>query len=158
MVKVKRNGKAGVLYGSLHELHEVDVLGIFSCSGRSLENEGRVLLHRGLSDALHDFHVVDVEGADGITAGIGRLEHLGCCDKWHGLCSFQNVVSSILFAVRVDFKHNQPCSKRFDISDIVGDNNGCPSRKCLFQIIDGEGAGLVVEPLEGLVDEKGLPI
>ena len=67
----------------LDQLHEIHVLGIRTRALGDLENDRR-LLHRGrLGDALNDFHVVDVERADGIVAFIRLLKHLGRGNKTH---------------------------------------------------------------------------
>ena len=59
------------------------MLGICARALGDLENDRR-LLHRGrLGDALNDFHVVDVERADGIVAFIRLLKHLGRGNKTH---------------------------------------------------------------------------
>ena len=67
----------------LDQLHEIHMLGIRARALGDLENDRR-LLHRGrLGDALNDFHVVDVERADGIVAFIRLLKHLGRGNKTH---------------------------------------------------------------------------
>ena len=67
----------------LDQLDEVHVLGIRARALGNLKNHRR-LFHRGrLGDALNDFHVVDVERADGIMAFIRLLKHLGRGNKTH---------------------------------------------------------------------------
>ena len=56
---------------------------------------GALHLLAGLGDALHDLHIVDVEGADGVAAVIGLLKHfLGCyqCHNHHLLFRNNNLL------------------------------------------------------------------
>ena len=54
MVKVQADGKARVLKGRLYELHQIDVLGIFSGPCRHLQDERRLLLRRRLRNPLNN--------------------------------------------------------------------------------------------------------
>ena len=40
-----------------------------------LEDDRRLLLAAGFGDALDDLHIIDIESTDGVTAGVGFLEH-----------------------------------------------------------------------------------
>ena len=84
MVQMHHDGQIGVLNGGLDHLHEVDVLGILARARAHLQNEGGIFHLGALGDALDDFHVVDVEGADGVTALVSLFEHLFAVDHWHG--------------------------------------------------------------------------
>ena len=86
--QVKAGGFLGVGDGGLDELHQVDVLGILAGAGGDLQDQGSLLLDRGLGDALDDLHVVDVESADGVAAVIGFLEHLSGSYDRHVTHSF----------------------------------------------------------------------
>ena len=79
VVQVQGHGQAGVLDGGLHQLPQVDGLGILPGPGRHLEDQRGVDLLGCLGDALDDLHIVDVKGADGIAPGIGLLEHFCGC-------------------------------------------------------------------------------
>ena len=63
---------------SFYELNQIRVVGVSAGSLGYLQNDRGFLLLAGLGDALDDFHVVDVERADGVAAVIGLLEHFGC--------------------------------------------------------------------------------
>ena len=69
--------------GSLDQLHQIGVVGIGARALGNLQDDGGLQLAAGLGDALHDLHVVDVEGADGVAASIGLLEHLGTGNESH---------------------------------------------------------------------------
>ena len=78
---------AAVGNGCLCQRHEVRRLGVLPRACGDLQDDGGLNLTCCLGDRLHDLHVVDVEGADGVTAGIRLFEHLGSCDKSH-ICFF----------------------------------------------------------------------
>ena len=59
--QVKAGGFLGVGDGGLDELHQVNVLGVLAGAGGDLQDQGSLLLDRGLGDALDDLHVVDVK-------------------------------------------------------------------------------------------------
>ena len=84
MIQMHHDGQIRVLDGGLDHLHEIDVLGILARARAHLQNEGGVFHLRALGDALDDFHVVDIESADGITALVGLFEHFFAVDHWHG--------------------------------------------------------------------------
>ena len=86
--QIEAGGLFRVLNGGLDELHQVDVLGVLAGTGGHLQDQGSLLLHRGLGDALDDLHVVDVESADGVAAVIGFLEHLSGSYDRHVTHSF----------------------------------------------------------------------
>ena len=73
MVQVKGNGQARILYGG--QFHQVAVLGVFPGPGGHLQNQRRAHFLGRLRNALDNFHIVDVKGADGIPALVGLLKH-----------------------------------------------------------------------------------
>ena len=78
VVKVEGNGDVGAFdHSGLNQLDQIGVVGIGAGALGDLEDDGGVLLGAGLSDALHDFHIVDVESTDSVAAVIGLLEHIG---------------------------------------------------------------------------------
>ncbi len=83
VVQMQGDGQAGIGNGGLHQLGEVDMLGVLAGAGGNLEDDGGLLLGGGLGDALDDLHVVHIEGADGVATLIGFFEHLGSSDKRH---------------------------------------------------------------------------
>ena len=83
VVQMEGDGQPRVLHGSLDELRQVDMLGVFTGPGGNLQDQRRLFLDGGLDDTLDDFHVVDVERTDGIMALIGLAEHLFRIDKRH---------------------------------------------------------------------------
>ena len=85
VIQVEHDGDLGALNdGGLHQLHQVGVVGVGPGALGDLEDHRGLLLAAGLGDALDDLHVVDVESADGIAAGISFLKHLGCSYEGHG--------------------------------------------------------------------------
>ena len=67
----------------LNQLHEIGVVGIGPCALGNLEDHGSLLLFAGFGDSLHDLHVVNIEGTDGITALVCLFKHFLTCDQWH---------------------------------------------------------------------------
>ena len=68
---------------SLNQLDQIDVVCIGTCALGNLQNNGSLQFARSVCNSLNDFHVVDVESADSIAAGVGLFKHLGSCNKWH---------------------------------------------------------------------------
>ena len=60
------------------------MLGIFPGPGGYLQDQGRFFFFGSIHNALDDFHIVDVKGANGIMAFVGFLEHFFRGYKWHG--------------------------------------------------------------------------
>ena len=75
VVKVKADGQIRVLQRRLDEMDEIGRLRVFARARGDLQNQRRVFFLRRLGDALDDFHVVDIEGANGVSALIGFFEH-----------------------------------------------------------------------------------
>ena len=88
VVEMETYGKPGILDSGFNELYKIGVLGILSCAGGNLKDKGGIFFLCGFRDALDDLHIVDIEGADGITALIGFFEHFFCCYERHGSNSF----------------------------------------------------------------------
>ena len=89
VVQMQNDGDLGALDDSgLNQLHQVGVVGVGAGALGHLQNHGSLLLAAGLGDALNDFHVVDIESADGVTAVVGLLEHFGRSYKSHWNQSF----------------------------------------------------------------------
>ena len=75
---MQHDGDVGALDGGgLHQLHQVGVVGVGAGALGHLKDQGSIQVPGGLGDALDDLHIVDVEGADGVAAVIGLLEHFG---------------------------------------------------------------------------------
>ena len=84
VIQMESNRQIGVGNGSLHQLGQIDVLCLLAGAGRHLQNDGRLLQLGSFGDTLNDLHIIDVESTDGVTAGIGFLEHFFCRDQRHG--------------------------------------------------------------------------
>ena len=67
----------------LDQLDQIVVVGIGAGALGNLQNDRSVLFLAGFGDALNDFHVVDVESADGVAAVVSLLEHFGCSYQRH---------------------------------------------------------------------------
>ena len=80
MIEVQGNGDVVDFQSSLHEVTEIRALCIFASTGRCLQDNRRVQLSSCLGDALHDFHVVDVESTDSVAAFVSLLEHFFSSD------------------------------------------------------------------------------
>ena len=84
MVEMDADRNLGRLGESgLDELHDVNLTGVFTGTGGNLKNNRGFFIRGSLHDALDDFHVVHVEGADGVVAVIGGLEHFFGSNKRH---------------------------------------------------------------------------
>jgi len=75
VVKVQADRKSRFNNRSFHKLHEVRMIRIFSGARGNLKNQRRVFFLCRLRNSLDDFHVVDVKGADRISAFISLLKH-----------------------------------------------------------------------------------
>ncbi len=85
VIQVQRDGDIGALNNSgLHQLHQIGVVGVGAGALGHLQDQGGVDFLGSFRDALDDLHVVDVESADGVTAGIGLFKHLGSSYEGHG--------------------------------------------------------------------------
>ena len=75
MIEVQRDGDIVDFESSLYEMHEISMLCILACACGALQDDWGVQLSGCLRDALHDFHVVDIESTDCIFAFVCLLEH-----------------------------------------------------------------------------------
>ncbi len=76
MVKVKNNGNFGAFKNCcFNQFYKVSVVCISTCALGNLKYNGSLFFSAGFGDTLNDFHVVNVESADGVAAFIGFLEH-----------------------------------------------------------------------------------
>ena len=71
------------LGSSLNQLHKINAVGILSGALGSLQNDRALQLCRCISDSLDNFHVVNVESADGVSAGICFLEQFSTSYNRH---------------------------------------------------------------------------
>ena len=76
VVQVQDDGNFGALqHRRLDQLDQVCVVGISPGTLGDLQDDRGLLLPAGFRDALHDFHIVDIESAYGIAAVISFLKH-----------------------------------------------------------------------------------
>ena len=76
VIQMQGDGQVGIFDdGRFHQLHQISVVGVSTGALGHLEDDGRFLFAARLGDALDDLHIVDVEGTDGVTAGVGFFEH-----------------------------------------------------------------------------------
>ena len=78
VIQMHGDRNIGGLDCSCYKMHQVCVLSIFSCACGCLKDNRGFQLVGCFYDRLNDLHVVDVECADCITAGVSFLEHFGC--------------------------------------------------------------------------------
>ena len=99
VVQMQGDGQLGVAQdGSLDQLHQVVVVRIGAGALGDLEDDRGLLLGAGFGDALDDFHIVDIERADGVAAVVGLLEHFGRGYERHNNSSF--FVFSLWFSTK----------------------------------------------------------
>ena len=65
----------GVFHGTLGHIAQQGLVGVVARAFRHLQNDGRLGFHSGHDDGLELFHVVEVEGGDGIAAVHSLGEH-----------------------------------------------------------------------------------
>ena len=75
VIEVNHHGQIVFHESRFHQLHDIILPRIFAGPGGHLKNQGRAFLGPGPHDALDDFHVVDVERADGVPFRVSPLEH-----------------------------------------------------------------------------------
>ena len=84
VVQMQNDGDIGAAnYGSLDQFDQIVVVRVGASTLGDLQDNGSVLFLAGFGDALNDFHVVDVESADGVAAVVSLLEHFGCSYQRH---------------------------------------------------------------------------
>ena len=82
---MQSDGDLGILNDSgLDQLHQIGVVGIGTGALGDLQDDGALQLASSLSDALNDFHIVDVEGADSVAAIISLRKHFLSTYQRHG--------------------------------------------------------------------------
>ena len=80
VIQMDSDGHVGQADGSLNELLEVNRVGVGARAFGNLKDERGFFLFAGLDDGLDEFHVVDVERAEGVFA----FERLG--EQVFGMC------------------------------------------------------------------------
>jgi len=75
--EIKARGLFRVFNRRFDQLHQIDVLRIRARTLGNLQDQRSALFDRRFGDALDDLHIVYVESADGVTAIVGFLKHLG---------------------------------------------------------------------------------
>ena len=80
---MESNRKTGFNNCGLNKLHQISVVCILAGTFGNLQNQRCAKLGSGFGNPLHDFHVVDVECTDCITAVIRFFKHLSCRYQWH---------------------------------------------------------------------------
>ena len=84
MVQMQDDGDIGAAHDSrFDQLDQVVVVRVGASTLGDLQDNGSVLFLAGFGDALNDFHVVDVESADGVAAVVSLLEHFGRSNQRH---------------------------------------------------------------------------
>ncbi len=83
MIAVDGDGDFGVIGdGGVDDRLEILDVGVFAGALGDLEYAGGFFLGAGFNNRLGQFHVVDVEGANGEPAVVGQIEHgFGCHER-----------------------------------------------------------------------------
>ena len=84
MVQMQCDVQTAFFYCSIHHVFQILWAHIVECAFRNLQNYSGVLFFASIYHCLNDFHVVDVEGADGIVAGKRLFKHFFGRNKSHG--------------------------------------------------------------------------
>ena len=96
VIQMQHDGQIGFLHCGFHQLHQVGMVGIGAGALADLQNHRRVFFLGRLGDALHDFHVVHIECADGIAAFISLFKHFFGSNQWHRFHPPLNTVRFII--------------------------------------------------------------
>ena len=83
VVEVQTNGKICFNDSSFHQFDQIGVVGIFTSASRNLQDQRSIFLFRSFGNALDNFHVVDIESADSVTALVSLLKHFFGSYKTH---------------------------------------------------------------------------
>jgi hypothetical protein len=83
VIEVQADGQVGFNDRRLDELHQVGMVGVFACAGADLQDQRGAEFLGCFRDALYDLHVVHVERADGVAAGVSFFKHFGAGNKCH---------------------------------------------------------------------------
>ena len=79
VVEVHGDGDVRRLHRGFDEMAKVHGVGVLSRACRDLQDDGRIELVRSFDDGLDHLHIVHVERADRIAAGIRLFEHFRGC-------------------------------------------------------------------------------
>ncbi|MPN50797.1 hypothetical protein SDC9_198436 [bioreactor metagenome] len=90
MVEMDADGQVRFDAGGFDQLHEVGVVGVLARAGADLQDQRGVEFLGRLGDALDDLHVVDVERADSVAAGIRVRKHFFAGYDRHMFCLLFN--------------------------------------------------------------------
>ena len=83
VVEVESEVNACVLYRRLRQSHKIFVFCILSCARRNLKDNGGSFLACRFGYSLDNFHIIDIESADSVTAFVCLFEHFLSCYKCH---------------------------------------------------------------------------
>ncbi len=84
VIQMKDDRKFRMQFGSrLNQLYKIYGIRVLSRALGSLQNNRALQLCRRVGDSLNDFHVVDVESTDSVTAVISFLEKFCTCNNGH---------------------------------------------------------------------------
>src|SRR6266567_7310099 len=84
VVQMYCNRDIGETQRSLNELFQIYRIGVLPRAFGNLDHHGRLFLFTGLHNRLEEFHVVDVERADGVFAFERLVEQFSGVCQWHG--------------------------------------------------------------------------
>ena len=79
VIEVQSNRNVADFESRANEMDEILMVGVLASTGGALQNDRRLHFGSGTRDALDDFHVVDVERANGEAVLVSLLKHsFGC--------------------------------------------------------------------------------
>src|SRR5579864_1424676 len=83
VVEMDGNGNIGKADSGFDEFFEIEGIGVLASAFGNLEHDRSFFLLASLDDGLQEFHIVDVEGAQGVFALEGLGEKLASMSQWH---------------------------------------------------------------------------
>jgi hypothetical protein len=95
VVEMDGDGDIGGADGGFNEFLEINGAGVLAGAFGNLEHDGRLFLFASLDDGLEEFHVVDVERAQGVFAFEGFGEQVFCMCQWHKGMARRGIAGSL---------------------------------------------------------------
>ena len=102
VVKMKSNGKTGVVNSGFNKFGKINGFCIVSCACGNLKNKRSFFFSCCFGDTLDNFHVIYVESADCIAAFISFCEHFFCSYERHKKSFLSKQIFTYSFYTKID--------------------------------------------------------